>query len=81
MTLDEFTLPDASSEVNTAKLSVLISRFLVCQCQNERNSSTQLVLFHTLQKWASNLPQNLRHFPDIDDPHSLQADIVGSVSI
>ncbi|OAL21751.1 hypothetical protein AYO22_07693 [Fonsecaea multimorphosa] len=79
MSLEEFALPNASIEVNIAKLSVLICRFLVRLCQGKMSSKTQEVFFHALEEWASNLPQNLRYFPDMYDPEASQADEVGSL--
>lgn len=81
MTLKEFVLPNTSVEVNIAKLSVLVGRFLTGLCQGTMNPSTQEVLFQALEEWASKLPGNLRYFPGADDPHLSQADEVGSVSI
>jgi hypothetical protein len=81
MTLGEFALAHTSIEVNIAKLSVLISRFLTGLCQGQMSPSTQEVYFHALEEWAANLPHNLRHFPGVDDPHSSRCDEVGSVSI
>ncbi|KIW10108.1 hypothetical protein PV08_11068 [Exophiala spinifera] len=79
MTLEEFAAPNPDIEVNVAKLSVLISRFLSGLSQGSMYPSIQEAFFHALEVWASNLPQNLRHFPDITAPQSSQADEAGSL--
>lgn len=80
MTFEELALPSASVEVNIAKLSVLISRFLTSLCRCAVSSSTQKVFFHALEEWASSLPQDLDHVPDVDHSLSSESNKVGVVS-
>lgn len=77
MTFEELALPSASVEVNIAKLSVLISRFLTSLCRCAVSSSTQKVFFHALEEWASSLPQDLDHVPDVDHSLSSESNKVG----
>jgi hypothetical protein len=80
MSPDEIATPNASIELNIAKLSVLMSRFLSSLCLGRMSSEIQENLFNAIEVWASKLPHNLRYFPSIDSPQSSQADEVGSVS-
>ncbi|ETI26650.1 hypothetical protein G647_10411 [Cladophialophora carrionii CBS 160.54] len=80
MTPKEFTSPDDSIEVNMAKLSVFISRFLASLCRGQWRASTQESFFHTLETWASELPQNLRYSASTGGALSSQAYEAGPVS-
>lgn len=80
MTPQEFALPDNSIETNMAKLSVFISRFQARFCQGQRSVNGKESFFHTLEAWASGLPQNLRYFAEIDGSQSSQVIEAGSVS-
>ena len=79
MTLEEFALTNDNIEVNIAKLSMLIGRFLTSLCEGKMTPNTQEAFFHAIENWASSLPQNLRYFPDANDPQMSQANAVGSV--
>lgn len=80
MTPQELALPDSSIEINLARLSVLISRYQASLCQGQENTGTKESFFHTLEAWASKLPENLRYSASSNDPNSLQEIEAASVS-
>jgi hypothetical protein len=80
MTPQELSRPDCSIEVNMAKLSVLISRFLASLRGGQWNPSAQESCFDTLETWASQLPQDLQRSASAGDALPAEADEAGPVS-
>jgi hypothetical protein len=79
--------PVQELEVNMAKLSVMVSKFIidVYGAKEEVNFGTYEKYLHALEEWSASLPQSLRYFPDHSKgaihPSFSTEDEVASVSV